>query len=109
MKKNDFEIQETILETLKVSKVNGFPFFAYTGIKDFVFMGNRENAEVMLKNIPRNPHKISAVNIAYDFGADLYNVSFYRKKNGIIYPVESLKGIYFDQLSELIVRKMGVQ
>lgn len=98
------EIPETILEQLKQSRVNGFPFFAYTGIKGFVLMGNDS---LMLKNIPRNPNKITNVTVAYDAGQDLYNVYLFQKNQATI-PHKQYDGIFCDQLAEIIARDMGV-
>ena len=44
---------QTALDTLVASKVNGFPFFAYTGIKDFVLFGE---TDLIFNKIPKNPN-----------------------------------------------------
>ena len=100
------EIPKTILEQLKQSRVGGFPFFNYTGINDYVLVGNEA---VMLKNIPKNPNKITGVDIYYDRGRDAYNIYF---EKGIFPRNQRVKGykeVYVDQMAEIIVKEMGVQ
>jgi len=99
-------IPQTIFDQLQASKVNGFPFFAYTGIKGFTMMGNDT---LMLKDIPRNPNHISSVTVQYDEGRDLYNLIFHKGKFPKNVPVKELDGIFFDQLSDIIVDTMGVR
>ena len=99
MSKQELEVAETILDQLKQSKVNGFPFFAYTGIKKFVLL-----EDGLLLRLPKNPKHYEKVEIFYDYGQDLYDVSFYK----LSVPIESVKGVFFDQLAHLIVEKMGV-
>lgn len=98
-----FEIQETILEQLKASRVNGFPFFAYTGIKRFVMAGETE----LKLDMPKNPKGLSHVWIKYNFGTDAYDLSFC--KNGFNFPtVANAQEVYCDMLAEVIAREMGV-
>jgi hypothetical protein len=100
------EIPETILEQLKHSRVNGFPFFNYTGINDYVMLGNEA---VMLKNIPRNPNKISGVQVSYDHGSDTYNVYFETGKFPRNKRTKGYSDVYVDQLADLISSEMGVK
>lgn len=104
MQQANFEVQETILNQLKASKVNGFPFFAYTGIKSFTMEGEDT---LMLKNIPSNPNGITNVVIVYDYGRDSYRVHTFKKNQRTI-PSNSYEDIYFDALSSIIVDEMGV-
>ena len=98
-----FEIQETILEQLKATKVNGFPFFAYTGIEHFVMAGENE----LKLDMPKNPNKLSHVWINYNYGTDAYDLTFCRNNNNMDQAL-NLKEIYCDQLGEVIVNAMGV-
>ncbi len=103
-KQHDTTIQDTIVDQLRASKVNGFPFFAYTGIKDFVMEGEDT---IMFKKIPRNPSHITNVVIIYDFGRDSYRIHLFQKHQRTI-PYASFEDIYFDQMAHLIAEKMGV-
>ena len=54
----------------------------------------------------RNPNQIGKVHIKYDEGRDTYSVDFTTnrgKEKG------SLDDIYFDQLSDIIIDKMGIR
>ena len=94
---------QTALDTLSASKVNGFPFFAYTGINDFVLFGE---TDLLFNNIPKNPNDIERVVVAYDIGQDLYNVNLFKMNNPL---PERLEGIFFDELANVIVDGMGVR
>lgn len=98
-----FEIQETILEQLKQSKVNGFPFFAYTGINDYVMGGDTE----LKLDFPKNPNKLTHVWINYNYGTDAYDLTFCRNNINLDIAAKHTE-IYFDQLAEVIVFEMGV-
>lgn len=91
-----YQVAQEIFEQLRLSKVNGFPFYAYTGLKPQIF----STTELYLK-APRNPKKVKNVLVQYDYGSDTYNVIF----NGS----ERLTDVYFDQLSEIIVNRMGIK
>lgn len=97
----NFEIQETILAQLKASKVNGFPFFAYTGIKNFVMMGETELKLI----VPKNPAGLKSVLVVYDYGSDTYRVIPQLDAN---FPVKTITDVYCDVLAECIVQEMGV-
>lgn len=103
---NTQEIPETILEQLKQSKVNGFPFFKYTGINDYVMLGNES---VRFNDIPKNPKKISNVQVSYDYGSDTYNVYFETGKFPKNKRIKGYSDVYVDQLSDLISSEMGVK
>ena len=100
---HDTTVQDTIIEQLKASRVNGFPFFAYTGIRDFVMMGETE----LKLSCPRNPGHVKYFVVAYIRGSDTYRLSFYKK--GDFVPFSIVDDVYFDQLSDLIVREMKVK
>lgn len=99
------QIPQTALTQLEQSKVNGFPFFKFTGIKGFLLLGNDT---LQLKDIPRNPNGITRVSIIFDKGQDLYNLLFFKKRNKIMIPSKRIDGIFFDQMAEIIAREMGV-
>ena len=91
-----------IFEQLKASKIHGFPFFAYTGIKVSEF-----SDESLYLKLPKNPSEFKSILVTYDIGSDTYIVSFYTDD----VPLKSKdrhEDIYFDQLAELIVRETGV-
>ena len=94
------EIPEEILRQLEVSKINGFPFFSYTGIKEYLMYGNEE---LWLKKIPKNPKGIEVVKVIYDL-TDTYKVIFQGKTKRY-----GFSDVYVDQLADLIVREMGVK
>ena len=97
-------VPETILEQLRMSRVHGFSFFSYTGIKAY----NLEGEDTLyLKEIPRNPKGITGIQIVYDYGWDSYKMAFFKSNQRTI-PTKEFKDIYFDQLAEIIVNEMGV-
>jgi len=99
--KVDYTLATEIFEQLKASKVNGFPFFAYSGIKPSLF-----SARALYLKLPRNPSKFKSILITVN-AMDTYDVAFYTN-------TETLKAedrhtdIYCDVLVELIVREMGI-
>lgn len=97
------KVQETILEQLKISKIHGFPFFAYTGIKSFVVIGDET---LSLVKIPKNPNWITEISIFYDYDRDTYIVSFFEDHKEETN--KEFQDIYCDGLSEVIAREMGV-
>jgi len=107
--------QDAILNELRLSKVNGFPFVAYTGIKDFVFMGGGKNLngdqlhdyELMLAKIPKNPNHVQKIQIVYEYGLDTYKILITKQGDGL--PSKTINDVYVGTLAEIIVREMGVQ
>jgi len=89
------EIAKEIFRQLQASKVNGFPFLAYTGLKPQIFSAT----ELYLK-APRNPNKVKNILVSYSHARDTYTVLF----NGS----QRHEDIYADVLAEMIVREMGV-
>ena len=90
-----------MLDELLQSKVRGFPFFSYTGIKDYLLMGNDS---LMLNPLPPNPNKISAIQINYDKGADGFTMVYFVGNNRVADP----QILYVGDLADAIVQKMGV-
>ena len=99
--KDIHQIPQHMLDELFQSKVRGFPFFSYTGIRDYLLMGNDS---LMLKPIPPNPNQISAIQINYDKGADGFHIVFYKGND----PIETTETLYVGDLADTIVQKMGV-
>ena len=99
--KDTHQIPQGMLDELFQSKVRGFPFFAYTGIKDYLLMGNDS---LMLNPLPPNPNKISAIQINYDKGADGFTIDYYVGNNRVADP----QILYVGDLADAIVQKMGV-
>ena len=99
--KDTHQIPQGMLDELLQSKVRGFPFFAYTGIKDYLLMGNDS---LMLSPVPPNPNKISAIQINYNQGADAFNLVAYRGNDRI----STSQDLYVGDLADSIVKIMGI-
>ena len=98
------EIQSKILEQLTASKVRGFAFFAYTGIKKFVVVGEDE----IRFECPKNPGKIKVLAVKYIGGSDMYTVLSLKNKNGIAHVSKTQEDVYCDGLAEIMVSEMKV-
>ena len=96
------QVAETIMSQLKQSKVNGFPFFNYSGAKDFV------GAENFLQFSIPNKKRIAKIRIVIDEAQDLYNLEFYKKKGFEMILSNNIKGIFADQMVELVVKELGI-
>ena len=92
-------VAKEIFDQLSYNKVNGFPFFGFTGLKPSIF----SPTELHLK-APRNPGKVDNILVSYDHSTDTYNVAFNGKK-GII---TRLTDVYVSELAAMIVSQMGV-
>ena len=99
--KDPHQIPQGMLDELYQSKIRGFPFFAYTGIREFVMIGNDS---LMLKQIPPNPNKISAIQINYNKGADGWTIDYFVGNSRVANP----QILYAGDLADAIVEKMGV-
>lgn len=93
------EVAKEIFSQLQASKVNGFPFFAYSGIKASIFSTTKLHLKA-----PRNPKRIKNILINYQYGSDTYTVIF----NGSNKHEDIFDDVYADGLADLIVREMGV-
>lgn len=93
---------QEIFRQLKASKVNGFPFFAYTGIQASIF-----SKESLYLKLPKNPSAFKSILVTYEVGPDTYKVSFYTHDDPLK-EQDIHRDIYADQLSDLIVDQMGV-
>lgn len=95
-------VAKEIFKQLQASKVSGFPFFAYTGIKPSLFS---ENA--LYLKLPRNPSKFKSVLVTLNLATDTYDVDFYTHEDPLKAD-DRHTDIYNDSLAELIVREMGI-
>lgn len=103
MKQNQsMEVAGEIMSQLKQSKVGGFPFFAYSGAKDFVGAPN-----FLQFSIP-NKKRIAKIRVVLDEAQDLYNLEFYKKKGFEMIKSNSVDGIFAEQMVEIIVRELGI-
>ena len=99
--KQNMQVAETIMSQLKQSKVNGFPFFNYSGAKDFV------GAENFLQFSIPNKKRVAKIRIVLD-AQDLYNLEFYKKKGFEMIKSKSVDGIFADQMVDIIVKELGI-
>ena len=94
---------QILLEQLKAAKVNGFPFFAYTGA-----MHVSQTDNMLTMQMPSNPQKIAIVTVMYVKVTDTYTVLFYQRPK-IASEIKSVvENVYVDQLAETIARGTGV-
>ena len=98
---NNFYAHE-IFSILNASKVNGFPFFAYSGIKPSIF-----SSEALYLKLPRNPSKFRSILVTLNRATDTYDVNFYTHENPLK-AEDKHDDVYNSQLVELIVREMGI-
>ena len=91
-----------IFSLLKASKVNGFPFFAYSGIKPTIF-----SSEALYLKLPRNPSKFKSILVTLNRATDTYDVNFYTHET-TLKAEDKHDDVYVEQLVELIVREMGI-
>jgi len=99
--KDIHQIPQGMLDELLQSKVRGFPFFSYTGIKDYLLMGNDA---LMLKPIPPNRGGVTAILVNYNKGADSFHIVYYMEND----PIETTGELYVGDLSDNIIHKMGI-
>ena len=102
MNQKPMQVAEEIMSQLKQSKVHGFPFFNYSGAKDFV------GAENFLQFSIPNRKRIAKIRIVLDVVKDLYNLEFYKKKGFDMILSNSINGVFADQIVELIVNEVGI-
>ena len=96
------EVAEEIFRQLKASKVHGFPFFAYTGIKARIF-----SEESLYLKLPQNPSPYKSILVQYDYCQDLYKVQFYTHDEPLK-EKDIHRDIFVDELVDLIITKIGV-
>ena len=95
-------IWEIILDQVGHMKINGVPLLRYLGGKSFVGSGDDREGELILRFA-----KNWTVFIYYDSGMDAYDVRIHKGKFPKDVPVFCVRGIYVDQLAEVIHRGMG--
>lgn len=95
----DFTIVKTLHNQLTNTKINGFPFYAYTGIKPTAISETDLNLKA-----PKNPNGITSINVHYNKGTDEYDLRFQKGSK-----IETLDGIQWDNLGDVIVDRMGVR
>jgi len=98
--KDPHQIPQEMLDELYQSTVRGMPFFVYTGIKEFLLMGNDS---LMLKSIPSNPAHISTIQVNYNRGSDSFYIIFWKGNTP-----ERSGELYVGDLADTIVEKMGI-
>ena len=94
-----------MLHELNISKIRGFPFFTYTGIKDVFeyYELNKDLHELWLEHIPKNPKGVKDIKLQYDPSNDSTNILFFTKKG-----LHTVKEVYVGELANIIVEGMGV-
>ena len=95
---DEYFVAKEIFRQLQASKVNGFPFFAYTGIKSI-----EKTQNGLTLHFPKNPSKFCRVDITLN-DMDTYDLKFINPKKSA-YEVDDL---YWDQLAQVIAMNMGV-
>ncbi len=93
---------DTIFSQLKSSRVNGFPFFAYTGIKASKF-----SDDSLYLKLPKNPSPFKSILVTYEYNSDTYKVQFYTHDDPLK-KKDIHNDIYADGLADLIVREMKI-
>jgi len=92
-----------IFRQLQTSKVNGFPFFAYTGIKPSIF-----SKEALYLKLPKNTSKFKSILVSYDLGSDTYTIGFYTHEDPL-QKQDLHKDVYADSMVDLIIDQMGIR
>ncbi len=96
------EVAKEIFSQLQTSKVNGFPFFAYSGIKASIF-----SETALYLKLPRNPSKFKSILVTLNLASDTYDVNFYTHADPLKAD-DRHTDIYNDMLVDLIVNQMGI-
>lgn len=91
-----------IFNQLKASRVNRFPFFAYTGIKPSIF-----SSTALYLKLPKNQSKFKSILVTLNLTTDTYDVNFYTHDDPLK-AEDRHSDIYNDSLVDLIVKEMGV-
>lgn len=82
-----------------MSKLNGFPFFAYSGIKPLSRMDNG-----IVLQCPRNPAMVKYIEFTLN-GKDLYDLKFYNSK-GDLKATEN--DLYAEMVANIIGKTLGI-
>ena len=95
-------VAKEIFKQLSASKVNGFPFFAYSGIKPSLF-----SETALYLKLPKNPSKFKSILVTLNVARDTYDVNFYTHEDPLKAD-DRHTDIYSEALVDLIVREMGI-
>ena len=90
------EERQGIANTI-VRQIGGRRFMAMTGVKKFI-MNSQGGIEF---KIGRNKSKANHVMINYNFGKDLYDVSFGKIRAGKYTTLETIEEVYCDMLEDI--------
>ena len=93
-------VYETILEQL-----GGRMFVMMTGAKQFV---HSNNGNTLTFKIGRNAGKVNCVQVNYNEGLDLYEMTFKRVSVKGIKIIKEFDQVYFDQLQTLFTEVTGM-
>ena len=91
-------VEQTILDQLNQTKVNGFPLLKYIGTKSATF-----GDKTVVIQVAKNPKGITAVKVEYMEAYDEYRIIFYKS----ICVTNTLEFIQFDNFDS-IARELGV-
>lgn len=94
------QIAKTIYQQL-----GGAKFSLMTGAKNFCADENSLNF-----SIGKNSTKCNRIKITYNYGADLYSMTFYSysPKNLTLKTLKEIDGVFCDQLTELFTQYTGL-
>ena len=92
------EIEQTILNQLNQTRVNGFPLMKYIGAKSLIF----GSGWVKFK-VPENPAGITEVGVSYLVMHDSYKIHYFKGET----IVNTQREVYFDAFDS-IARELGV-
>ena len=93
-------VQKIMLEQLQASKIHGFNFFAYTGIKRTVSSGQNK----LILKLPSDS-KFEIVQITLT-PMDEYKIELF--KSSLKPAQKTVDGLGWENLAETIVRELGV-
>ena len=96
-------IEQTIVQQLNQTRVNGFPLLQYIGTKNQFGKAISVGYKTVIIKPAKNPKKITAVAIQYMEISDTYTIRYY-KNNQVVAEHDD---IYCDNLDS-IARELGV-
>jgi hypothetical protein len=99
----ELEERKNIAQTI-VNQLGGRRFMMMTGVKKF---GMNSKGGIEFK-IGRNATSCNHVSIDYNFGKDLYEVTFGRIRAGKYTVMKKLEEVYFDELQERFTEFTGL-
>jgi hypothetical protein len=96
-------VEQTIVQQLNQTKVNGFPLLQYIGTQNQFGKSINVGYNTVIIKPAKNPKKITSVAIQYMEISDTYTIRYYKKNQVVM----SQDDMYCDQLSS-IARELGV-